>query len=82
MSARFLVFVAIVCGAQSGLYAQSTQSGAMLSRALLNSERIEQRFGSYGITVLEQSDLTRVSNLYTLEEERETCRTFAIVFTH
>ena len=54
----------------------------MLSRALLNSERIEQRFGSYGITVLEQSDLTRVSNLYTLEEERETCRTFAIVFTH
>ena len=80
MSVRSLVCVAILCAAQSGLYAQSMQSAATLSRPLLNSERIAERFGSYGITVLEQSDLIRVSNLYALEGQRKTCRTFAIVF--
>jgi hypothetical protein len=48
-------------------------------RELLNSERIAQRFGSYGITVLESDGQIRVSNLYSNEEAGRICRTFAVV---
>jgi hypothetical protein len=47
--------------------------------ALLNSERIEQRFGSYGIDVLSSDGIVRVSDLYSLEDGRKICRTFAVV---
>lgn len=46
---------------------------------LLNSERIELEFGSYGIEVLESSDSLRVSNLYSLHDGQKVCRTFAVV---
>lgn len=46
---------------------------------LLNSERIERAFGSYGIAVLESAADVRVSNLYSVEDAREICRTFAVV---
>lgn len=49
------------------------------AREVLNSERIEQRFGSYGVEVLEASQTLRVSNLYSQEGEARTCRTFAVV---
>lgn len=48
-------------------------------RELLNSERIEQRFGSYGIEVLESGAEYRVSNLYSGTGAQRTCRTFAVV---
>jgi hypothetical protein len=48
-------------------------------RELLNSERIAQRFGSYGITVLESDGRVRVSNLYSEEQGGRICRTFAVV---
>ena len=45
----------------------------------LNSERISQRFGSYGIEVLETADDTRVSNLFSEETGQRITRTFAVV---
>jgi hypothetical protein len=54
------------------------------ARELLNSERIEQKFGSYGIAVLRSDARHRVANLYSAtrpaagEPERRTCRTFAV----
>ncbi len=45
----------------------------------LNSERIEQRFGSFGIDVIEYRAGLRRSSLYSLEGRRKTCRTFAVV---
>lgn len=48
-------------------------------RPLLNSERIQLKFGSYGIDVLENSDTIRVSNLYSTEQGEKTGRTFAVV---
>lgn len=45
----------------------------------LNSERIEMRFGSYGIDVLEQDERRRVSNLYSERDGEKVTRTFAIV---
>ena len=50
---------------------------------LLNSERIERKFGSYGIDILSQSHELRVSNLHSTHNGDKTCRTFAIVqFQH
>ena len=46
---------------------------------LLNSERIEQRFGSFGIDVLLSEPGLRLSNLYSLEDGIPVCRTYAIV---
>ena len=53
--------------------------GQPAERELLNSERIEAKFGSYGIEVLEQDAVRRVSNLYSGFGEEKTCRTFAVV---
>jgi hypothetical protein len=46
---------------------------------LLNSERIAQRFGSYGIEVVESGRDSRVAHLFSTEQGSRTCRTFAVV---
>lgn len=48
-------------------------------RELLNSERIERAFGSYGVEVLEADRKVRVSNLYSVDASGRVCRTFAVV---
>ncbi len=68
--------VAIAVFLSSGLAAQTT---APVSTPLLNSERIVQEFGSYGIEVLEADANVRVSNLYSLQSGTRICRTFAVV---
>ncbi len=50
--------------------------------ALLNSERIENQFGSYGIEILSQNDQRRISNLYSNHEAGRICRTLAVVTFH
>ena len=45
----------------------------------LNSERIERRFGSYGLSVLEERPALRISNLYSTDASGATCRTLATV---
>lgn len=45
----------------------------------LNSERIEERFGSYGIEVLSHSAGVRRSSLYSIDAEQKICRTYAVV---
>lgn len=49
------------------------------ARELLNSERIEAAFGSYGVEVLEQGGGVRVSSLYSTAAGERICRTFAVV---
>lgn len=45
----------------------------------MNSKRIERRFGSYGVEVIEAGPARRVSSLYSLEGRRRICRTYATV---
>jgi hypothetical protein len=45
----------------------------------LNSERIAERFGSYGIEVLSSEPGLRRSNLFSSEKSVQTCRTYAVV---
>lgn len=54
-------------------------SACSLQPELLNSERIEHRFGSYGIDVLSQKAGVRRSNLYSGSGETRTSRTYAVV---
>jgi hypothetical protein len=48
-------------------------------RELLNSDRIEARYGSYGVEVLTATVKTRRSSLYSLENGEAVTRTYAIV---
>jgi hypothetical protein len=45
----------------------------------LNSERIEERFGSYGIEVLAHAEGVRRSGLYSITDGTRICRTYAVV---
>jgi hypothetical protein len=55
-------------------------SGLAQKTPLLNSERIKQRYGSYDLDLLWQSDTLRVSNLYsTTHDSVHTTRTLALV---
>ncbi len=46
---------------------------------LLNSERIQKKFGSYGIDVLASEAGLRRSSLYSLDDGQHICRTYAVV---
>lgn len=52
---------------------------ACSQQATLNSERIAERYGNYGVEVLRSNGDTRVSNLYSSLGEVRTTRTLAIV---
>jgi hypothetical protein len=45
----------------------------------LNSQRIEERFGSYGIEVLASEAGLRRSSLFSFDGDTSTCRTYALV---
>jgi hypothetical protein len=54
-------------------------SACATETVLLNSERIEQQFGSYAIDVLASEAGLRRSSLYSIEGNKRICRTYAIV---
>lgn len=54
-------------------------SACATETVLLNSERIEDRFGSYGIDVLASEAGLRRSSLYSIEDGEHVCRTYAVV---
>ena len=54
-------------------------SACATETVLLNSERIERQFGSYGIDVLASEAGLRRSSLYSIEQNERVCRTYAIV---
>lgn len=54
-------------------------SACATESVLLNSERIEQRFGSYGIQVLASEAGLRRSSLLSYDGDTATCRTYAVV---
>lgn len=57
---------------------ETSSSARKGGEPILNSERIEAKFGSYGIEVLEHAPL-RVSMLYSTHGDAKICRTLAIV---
>jgi len=69
---------ALAVGLSGGCY-QSSLNEQTAPATALNSERIQQRFGSYDIELLQQDAELRVSNLFSTEAGLRTCRTLAIV---
>jgi hypothetical protein len=65
-----------ICYSQSNVRATVAPCDSTLSAKLLNSERIEKKFGGYGIDVLYNSAQLRVSNLY---DGKKITRTLAVV---
>jgi hypothetical protein len=65
---RGMLFAITIVLAHSSAWAQQ-----------LNSERIEQTFGSYGIDVVYADGETRISNLYSLHDGVKVTRTLALV---
>ena len=54
-------------------------SACATESVILNSERIAQRFGSYGIEVLASEAGLRRSSLFSYDGDTATCRTYAVV---
>lgn len=54
-------------------------SACATQSVVLNSERIRQRFGSYGIEVLASEAGLRRSSLFSYDGDAATCRTYAVV---
>jgi len=54
-------------------------AGCASNGAWLNSDRIEQAFGSYGVEVLRSEPQRRVTSLYSTDDAVRTTRTYAIV---
>jgi hypothetical protein len=54
-------------------------SASATETVLLNSERVEQQFGSYGIDVLASEAGLRRSSLYSSDDGERVCRTYAVV---
>jgi hypothetical protein len=54
-------------------------SACIVEPELLNSERIKQRFGSYGIDVLYSENGLRRASLHSIENGAKVCRTCAVV---
>ncbi|OQP44789.1 hypothetical protein A4H97_10530 [Niastella yeongjuensis] len=77
-----LLLILFVFLSGTASYAQNSAPAAVspcdstLSPKLLNSERIEKKFGGYGIDVLYTSGKVRVSNLY---DGNKVTRTLAVV---
>lgn len=55
------------------------RGASVLESELLNSERIERRFGNYAIDVIQHNETLRRSNLYSISNGIRVCRTFAVV---
>ncbi len=76
-SARAVVAVAALALLAAGPRVEADARAA--DADLLNSERIEQRFGSYGVQVLESGPRLRISNLFSGGADERIGRTFAVV---
>jgi hypothetical protein len=58
-----------------GILLLAAFGAAPITAQILNSERIEQTFGSYGIDVIASDALLRVSNLYSRHDGEKITRT-------
>lgn len=75
----FLRYWLAVIAVTAALCAAGCVAAGGSGQPLLNSERIEARYGSYGVRVLSQDETFRVSCLYSRHAGNEICRTLAVV---
>jgi len=75
-----LIFLFGACSNHQESFVDATSAQNIVNQdTLLNSERIQQKFGSYGIDVLYSDSTTRITNLYSVDADQKIMRTFALV---
>ena len=75
-------FFWLTLGSIGWLIFTPTSYGDTRENTLLNSDQIMQKFGSYGVEVLSQSDGVRLANLYSQHDQLAICRTLAVTRFH
>ncbi len=75
-------FFWLTLGSIGWLLFTPTSYGETQETTLLNSDQIMQKFGSYGVEVLSQSDGVRLANLYSQHDQLAICRTLAVTRFH
>ena len=75
-------FFWLTLGSIGWLIFTPTSHGETRENTLLNSDQIMQKFGSYGVEVLSQSDGVRLANLYSQHDQLAICRTLAVTRFH
>ena len=75
-------FFWLTLGSIGWLIFTPTSYGDTRENTLLNSDQIMQKFGSYGVEVLTQSDGVRLANLYSRHDQLAICRTLAVTRFH
>jgi len=75
-------FFWLTLGSIGWLIFTPTSYGDTRENTLLNSDQIMQKFGSYGVEVLTQSDGVRLANLYSQHDQLAICRTLAVTRFH
>jgi hypothetical protein len=76
----FLVVVLGSCSNHSSLPTDKHSNESLKGDSLLNSERIRQKYGSYGVELIYSDSTTRITNLFSDDSIRKVMRTYAIVF--
>lgn len=61
-----------------GVLAALFLAACSATQPLLNSERIEQKYGSYGVEIIRQDDTRRESSLYSGFGDNRVTRTYAV----
>lgn len=77
--ACFLLLAISSCSNQSSLQLGKIPEESIRDEPLLNSERIRQKFNSYGVEVIYSDSTTRITNLFSGESHGRVMRTYAVV---
>lgn len=75
----YFAFLLMLSACQIVPLKNPTAKSPWLQKNLLNSQRIELKYGSYGVDVLAQNDDMRLSNLYSLKDGQKITRTIAYI---
>lgn len=78
LTRRLWIGAALACLALGAAAQPAGNASSPSGEPPLNSERIEQQFGSYGIEVLHSDASLRISNLYSTHGQERIGRTFAV----
>lgn len=73
---RALTFILLLCTSPIAPLFGTAALAEVTPR--LNSDAIRERFGSYGVEVIEQEETTRAANLFSIEAGESICRTLAV----
>ncbi len=74
-----LTLISAACTNQAETELRGSDTPQVTANTLLNSERIQMKYGSYGVDILHSDSTTRITSLYSEDGNRRITRTYAVV---